>query len=110
MFRDEPTYKRLFFTVSVWQGKDKEGKTLYERIPCVQWGEHAERTFNTIKEGDPVEVNGRIRVRRTEDTTGKLKSSVQIEVQHVAWAPKSRAGNNNTETEDDNETTEDVPF
>lgn len=60
------------FSVSVYDGKDKEGKAKYFNVNCVAFKELAENIGNEVKKQDNVLVVGRMTVESWDDKeTGK---------------------------------------
>ena len=94
---------RAFFTVnSKGQGKTQDGKQKYDNFPCILWGKQAENFERLVKDGDALDVSGRVELRRvTNVNTGAQETKFEVSASAFSWAPQNR------EAEQGNE---EIPF
>ncbi len=91
------------FGLSVWNGKDAEGKNTYEFVNAKHWGE-------IVDTDGEVDITGRIAFDTWNDQSGKKQVRVYILANEIR---KSSFGQNSSKTNDSqpvDNSFDDIPF
>lgn len=80
---------KVVFTIGS-NGREKRGDALQDHVtwlPCVMWGEFAEKMSPHLTKGTWVQVHGHLRNRTFERSNGKRETVTEINVKHLVLPP-----------------------
>ncbi|MBI5153505.1 MAG: single-stranded DNA-binding protein [Parcubacteria group bacterium] len=80
-------------TNRVWYDQNKQKKEETEFHTVVVWGKQAETTSQYLKKGSLMYVEGRLRTRSWQDTTGNKRKVTEIVSENIQFGPRSQYQN-----------------
>ncbi|MEK7498850.1 MAG: single-stranded DNA-binding protein [Patescibacteria group bacterium] len=80
-------------TNRVWYDQNKQKKEETEFHTVVVWGKQAETTSQYLKKGSLAYVEGRLRTRSWQDTTGNKRRATEIVSENIQFGPRPQYQN-----------------
>lgn len=94
------------FTIAVNRPKSDEA----DFVDIAAWNNIGKAVADYKKKGDPVFVEGALRIRSYEDNDGNRKYRTQIQATNVQFLPSKRDESGSSNDSSDNENFDDIPF
>ncbi|MBI5421064.1 MAG: single-stranded DNA-binding protein [Parcubacteria group bacterium] len=83
-------------TNRVWYDQNKQKKEETEFHTVVVWGRQAETTSQFLKKGALAYVEGRLRTRSWQDTTGNKRRATEVVAENIQFGPRPQYSNTGT--------------